>query len=282
MKRRLKRSAKRIIEAALSPLPDTLTLPLLRCVPRLANCMPPGRIYHFGRYLGDLNVRIDTSFSIERQMLSGTYDPDSCQVIRRFVREGSICFDIGANVGALALAMAQRAGAQGRVFAFEPGPSTFQKLQENISLNEGLSKVVLPVNLGVADTPGHLFWNEDPDNPGNAWLLRPTGTKVSVITVDDFCVQEQLQRLDFVKIDVEGMEYEVLRGGVESWRRFRPVIYFETRRGYEKERGLPLFQRIEDLLTGLGYELFRFEGERQLAVTAKTFANDTLAIPAQS
>lgn len=276
---RFKNNTKHLVRAGLSVLPEALTLPLLRCIPRLANCIPPGRIYHFGGYLGDLKVRIDTTFPIERQMLSGTYDPESCRVIRRFVLEGSVCCDIGANVGALALAMAQRAGTQGRVFAFEPGPPTFQKLQENVSLNEQFSGVIHPVNLGVADKPGHLFWNEDPENLGNAWLLRPAGTKVSVTTVDAFCSDQRLEKLDFVKIDVEGMEYEVLLGGVESWRRFRPVIYFETMRDYEKERGLPLFEQIESLLTDLGYQLFSLEGDRQIPVTAKTFATNTLAIP---
>ena len=278
---RLRRAKRAAFQAFLSAVPLRLRVWLTkRLFPQLRRYLPHGREIAVDDYLGELRVVLDMTYPIEREMLVNWYEPDAVAVIDALVGEGDVCVDIGANVGALTLAMARRVGASGKVYAFEPGPLTYPRLTRNLELNPSIRGRVVPLQLGVADTPGTLYWNEEPDNRGNATLLRPSGAPVRVVSIDGFFADTPVQRLRFVKIDVEGMEYEVLSGGRSTWRAHQPLIYFETLRDFESARGLPLFDRIEVLLRELGYALFRVDAERRLrAVTASTVEMYTLAVP---
>ena len=149
--------------------------PLLRRVvherPVLARRYPPDRVLTIHHYQGDLTVHLDTRSIIDREMLSGAYDRGTMLIVRRLVKPGHHCLDIGANVGAVSLAMAKRVAPTGRVYAFEPGPPFFDRLVRNVSSNPPLAGVVEAVNVGLRDQPGRLLWSEDPDNPGNGGML---------------------------------------------------------------------------------------------------------------
>lgn len=242
--------------------------------------LPEGRNYLVRNYLGNLCVLIDPVYPIEREMATGTYDRRSLAVIRHFVKKGAVCFDIGANVGALSLAMAQ-AGAEG-VYAFEPGPTILKRLEANIHLNPSLSHVIHPIPLGLAEKPGTLYWFEDLNNRGNAGLTsekRDDTIAVEVDTVDRFVSKHPIPRLDFVKIDVEGMELEVIQGGLNTWARFRPVLYFETLREFEAIRRRPLFAEIEKILSQIDYGLAKFEHGCIVPTTSSDLPFNTLALP---
>jgi FkbM family methyltransferase len=276
--RRVKRAAFR---ASLRVLPLGVRVMLTkRFFPQLRRYLPYGREISIDDYLGEMRVVLDMTYPIEREMLVNWYEPDAVAVISALVGEGDTCLDIGANVGALTLAMARRVGPTGKVYAFEPGPLTYPRLRRNVELNPSIRGRVVPLQLGVADKPGTLYWNEQPDNRGNATLLRASGAPVHVVSIDDFFADKPLRELRFVKIDVEGMEYEVLRGGRSTWLAHQPLIYFETLRDFESARGLPLFEQIEVFLRGMGYGLFRVDDDRRLrAVTARTVEMYTLAVP---
>ncbi len=248
--------------------------------PRLAPLLPGGRD-HVVRYLGRYRVAVDVRYPIERAMLAGHYEPDLLRLIRRLVPAGGFCLDVGANVGAIALALADRIGPSGRVFAFEPGPFLFERLAANVRRNPTLQDVLTLVNLGVSDRAATLFWNEDPRNPGNAGLRQPAGTAVAAVSLDDYFARSPLPRLDFAKIDVEGMEYEVLRGGRETWREHRPVLYFETLREFEVGRGYPVLAHIERFLAEIGYALYRPDAAGRLVrTTSADLGPNTAALPA--
>jgi FkbM family methyltransferase len=267
------------LRSVLRALPAAGGASLVTRFPRLASCLPPGRDYTVGGYLGRYRVTVDVNYPVERAMLAGSYEPELLRLIRRTVPAGGVCIDVGANVGAIALALADRVGPTGRVIAFEPGPLPFARLAANVRHNPALADVVEVVNLGVADRPGTLYWNEDSANPGNAGLLGHAGTSVGVVSLDDYFSRHPLPRLDFVKIDVEGMEYEVLRGGRQTWRKHRPVLYFETLREFEAIRGFAVLARIEAFLAEIGYALYRPDATLSRCTAADVSPN-TVALPA--
>lgn len=237
----------------------------------------PDRDFAIDYYAGDLNVVVNPSYPIEKDMLTGQYDPHASSVVRHFLHQGQGAIDVGANVGALALLMAKVVGASGSVFAFEPGPPTYSRLLNNIRQNPGFEDVVATFQVGLSDKAGALHWCEDADNPGNASLLADSGAEVSVRRLDEFAAE--IDAVHFVKIDVEGMELEVLRGGAELWRRDKPVIYFETLQSFQEQRGRDLFGEIEGLLQGLGYELYDWDEKGGLRrVNASSLPENTLAI----
>lgn len=271
----------RLIRHLFQVLPYSLSCTLVKNRGGWTNYIPPGHRLIFDAFLNDLKVHIDTHYPIEREMLSGVYDPQTVAVIDRFVKPGDFCLDVGANVGAISLALARRVGLTGKVFAFEPGPELFRRLLRNLELNPALKSVVSALNLGLSDKEGNLFWTEDRHNPGNAGCLgESSGKPVAGTTIDRFFRDHTLHRLDFVKVDVEGMEYEVLQGGLETWKTFRPILYFETLKGFEDYRDLPLFTWIESMLADIGYQLYRVEADGSIRRTNyPDLSVNTLALP---
>ena len=149
-------------------------------------------------------------------------------VICRYLSPDSVAVDIGANIGITSLLLSRHL-PNGRVFAFEPSPGVFSVLKDNLHANQ--AENVIPANcamgfrageMGFADASafGHLL------DEGSMLRARPSIT-IPVRTVDDFVLEAGLDRVDFVKIDVEGFEYDVLRGMERTEREFRPLVYFE-------------------------------------------------------
>jgi FkbM family methyltransferase len=245
--------------------------------------MPDNMQLIFTKYLGDLSVAVDTTYAIEREMLSGKYDIHSSRIIDKFIKKGDYCLDIGANIGALSLVMAKKVGATGKVFCFEPGPMTFERLQKNLSLNNGFSKILVLEKSGLSDKPGSLFWHHHEENPGDAnlsELLEGSGVEVPVITVDSYCEARGVSKLNFVKIDVESMEYEVIKGGMKTWEKHLPILYYETLKEFEAYRKEPVFKYIENMLGGLGYTFYKLENDISITQTKyPDLSNNTLALP---
>jgi FkbM family methyltransferase len=160
----------------------------------------------------------------------GHYEPDVMLAIRSLLPPDAVCIDGGANVGVLSLAMALYAPA-GRVYAFEPEAETFAYLCSNLALN-GIKNVV-PLRLGLWDEPTKksLYF----DGGGTAWAARiaDSGIRssavetIDVISVDTWASEQRLDRLDLLKLDVEGAEPWALRGSVASIGRFRPILLIE-------------------------------------------------------
>ncbi len=223
--------------------------------PRFGYLLAREREVIFDRYLGEYRVRIDVLRAIEREMLSNAYETPLRESLAPQIQSGGVVLDIGANVGALSLFFAQRVGPSGRVIAFEPGFPFFERLKGNLALNGPRLAHVEPHNLGLGEKEGQLFWQEDPSFPGNATLTLPTGTAVPVTTLDLFQSRHPIDRCDFIKIDVEGMELEVLRGAEAFVARFRPLIALEAIMEFEASCGKPIRREMEALLKRWGYRL---------------------------
>src|SRR5581483_3209222 len=144
------------------------------------------------------------------------------------VTRGSNCIDVGANVGPVTLALARQVGPTGRVLAIEPGPPYVARLRRNLQVNPRLKDRVVILQSGISETEGSLLWRPDPVHPFNAGLSHVHGTavpgevRVPVTTLDTAIAQQKWDRVDFIKIDVEGMELEVLRGARGTLKALRP------------------------------------------------------------
>ena len=263
--------------------PASLRLRLLQAHPNLRKAAPAGMVFLFPSYLGDISVNIDTTYRAERFMWTGEYEPPLIRFLQTHNTDGWICFDVGANVGAVALALAKYVGSSGKVFAFDPGPHNITRLRSNFKLNPGLLNRTEIFGCGIGDISGELWWAEEPGNPGNA-LLSDRGThKVEVTTLDSFVGKRGIDRLDFVKIDVEGMEFQVMRGAADTLRTFRPAIYFETLPRYVNSAKGATFDDIQKLLVGeLGYRLYRLNDSGELSPVVRSRHGDyTVAIHPQ-
>jgi FkbM family methyltransferase len=265
-------------------LPFAVAVALSRIKPALAFYIKPGRCdLVIDDFLGCYRINVDTHSDIERRLLSRQYEPDTLRVIEKVVKPGQVCVDIGANVGAITLALARMVGPEGRVQAFEPGPPLFERLRKNLEMNPSVSGRVEIHQLGLSDKPGKLFWQESQLDSGNATIhwadpSRP-GVHVAVTTIDSLADKLGWDAVHFVKIDVEGMERQVLSGALKTIRRHRPVIFFETSLCDEEQKQAG--REIQEMLTQLGYRLYKIiDGRGSIRPTSyPDFSMNTLAIP---
>lgn len=182
--------------------------------------------------------------SIERY---GEFSPGELDLFRQAVQPGWHVVEAGANIGAHTLILAQQVGPRGRVYAFEPQRVLFQTLCANMALNSLTNVVCRPEALGAEAGTTYVPWLDynAENNFGGLSLQYRQGEPVPVIALDSL----QLPRCEFLKIDVEGMELEVLRGATETIRRCRPLLYVENDR---PERSAALIRYLQEL----GYDLY--------------------------
>lgn len=188
---------------------------------------------------------------LEFQALRLLFDADTVPAaILAHLPVGGVALDIGANLGEWTLPLARATGGTGRVIAIEPNPTVADALRLTLNINDMSQCKVLQCALSDRPGAGQLHLNEA--NSGMARLGVPDrdgGTVgVDVTTCDALAARERIERLDFVKIDVEGHERQVLEGGRDTLARFHPALVIET--GHEEAADRAV---IADLLEGLGY-----------------------------
>jgi FkbM family methyltransferase len=177
-------------------------------------------------------------------------------VIARHCPAGGVVFDIGAHLGSWTVPMAQAVGETGQVHAFEPVPFLNAALRKTVLAN-GLRQVVLD-DRGLGSTTGNAAFTvaDGGGGEGNQGMSglgeRPDGTviEIQVTTLDTFAEEGKLDRLDFLKIDVEGLEADILAGATKTLKRFHPTIVFETGNENREQR-----LAIRDTLCPLNYRL---------------------------
>jgi FkbM family methyltransferase len=174
------------------------------------------------------------------------------------VGPGAVIFDVGANFGYYALVLAAGLRQTCVVHALEPTEATFQRLCRHIALNE--MDCVHAHRLALSDAPGRASMRGRDGNSGAAFL-EPGAGDVLVSTLDEFVAGQGIRRLDFLKIDVEGFEERVLRGGERALRELRPHILFELQ-PVTLERAGSSVDRLARLLILHGYRLFQADRER--------------------
>lgn len=187
----------------------------------------------------------------------------------RFEGHGGVVLDIGSNVGAFSLKLAKNCLDYGlsdvRIVGFEPNALVCQRLHTNLSLNAELQSFFSIKNLAVGATCGTVAMVFEAANTGHGRVSsvgEESQFSVLMTTIDSFIENGDFQRLDFIKIDVEGYEPFVLDGGVKSVERFKPDIYIEITPHWFEERGRSAVKLFE-VLRSFGYRLL-FEDVNKL------------------
>lgn len=152
-----------------------------------------------------------------RNRAGAVYEVPVATFLRNRVLPGSLCIDVGANVGVYVLQFAHWSGPEGRVVAFEPGPGARAALERHVRMNRLDDRVTI-VSAAVGAEPGEavLFANGSEGmnrlhapNPMLAGVVKPL--VVPIVTLDDYCAAHGLQP-DWLFLDIEGEELGALRG----------------------------------------------------------------------
>lgn len=213
----------------------------------------------------------------------GEYSEAEIELLTEYLCPGDVVVEAGANIGAHTVPLAKHVRAEGRVYAFEPQRILFQTLCANVALNS-LTQVICR-HAAVGDREGTiqvplLDYDRTNNFGGLALGAYHEGEKVPLLPLDGL----DLPRCDLLKIDVEGMELEVLKGAQATVDRHRPVIYAENDRAARSR------QLIECLISW-DYQLFwhlppLFREDNFFRCTENVFARivsvNMLGIPRES
>lgn len=187
----------------------------------------------------------------------GWYEPETVQILSGLLKPGMVVLDIGASIGQYTLLAAGIVGTSGKVYAFEPDPVTYQWLSGNVKRNN-LANVTTN-QLALGEEPGMLdLYIGSPENIGTT-SLRPQynhsgrSARVEVLPLDSYLERAGVQRVDFIKIDVEGAESLVLKGAPMLLAK-RPSIIIEFEESNQKRFGSSCAELARVLLQN-GYKL---------------------------
>lgn len=178
---------------------------------------------------------------------------DEIKFLRHLLQPGQKVIDIGANYGVYALCMARAVGPTGQVWAFEPSSSTAGLLAEGIAAN-GFTQVTL-VQSALSSASGTARLSLSPHSELNALVHDPAATTetelVSLVTLDECLETYCWQDIEVVKIDAEGEEANILKGGERFFARLSPLVQ------YEIKAGVDLHMHLIEAFAALGYTSYR-------------------------
>jgi len=224
---------------------------------------------------GGLRWNLDLTEGIDLTIyLLGMFERSTVRACRRLVRPGAVTLDVGANIGAHTLHLAKIVGPRGRVVAFEPTAFAFRKLVKNVHLNPGLAS-------RIAAEQAMLVGAEDCALKGalySSWPLihgadvhRKHGgslketSEAQAVTLDRYLQDAKIEKVDFMKIDVDGHECTVLRGGLATLKKSKPTIIIELGPYLLEEVGNSI-EELCGLLDSSGYRLTDLIGSRPLPI----------------
>ncbi len=189
-----------------------------------------------------------------------SYEAENFKFLHASCKPGAVIIDIGAHIGLFSVIAAQVAGKAGKVYAFEPAPATFALLQKTVVINHDEQvietfqkavgkengKIIFFVSDGQADNSNSLV-NYKNDRPMH-------GIDVAVTTIDNFVQEKNIRKLDFIKIDVEGAEYDTLQGAAATLKSLQPACIVAIHPQPVAAKGDRL-QDIYDFIIGCNYHI---------------------------
>lgn len=228
---------------------------------------PKGSIRNCTR--NGITYRLDISDYMEHALyfnISNHVDFDR-RMLYSLIREDYVCFDIGANIGETTLNFAQLA-KNGKVYSFEPVPFLYERLTTNVGLNT--FKNIELHNLAISDNSDDLFF-EAPKNRNSSGISLTkensnTSMRVASNTLDEFVSSKQIEKIDFIKIDVEGFENYVINGAKQTLKKFKPMLFVEIDNRYLIPKNTSEKKLLTQLQQEFSYTLYRIHGLEKIKI----------------
>lgn len=155
----------------------------------------------------------------------GSYEHDKQKLFQKTVKPGDVVYDVGANVGFYTLLASVLVGEKGHVYAFEPLPGNLSNLRKHLEMNH--VKNCSLIDAAVSSTNGEAMFDPSADRC-TAHLSMSGSIHVRTVALDTLVSRKEILPPSFMKIDIEGAEYDCLQGCAETIRTFRPVIFLAT------------------------------------------------------
>jgi len=254
---------------------------------------------HYSLYKMNLNLRNGYSIFKRNDYIDSLFnklEKSEQLLVSKLVKPGMIVFDIGANIGDYTLLFSTLVSNNGRVYSFEPTSHTCEKLRQRLIKSK--SKNVEVFNKAVYSDNTQIEFNEfseefaawnsigkpqmlDPNNSDKIVPIVKTG-KIEAITLDYFCESNNIQNIDFLKIDVEGAEFDVLQGAINLLNK-KAVKFIQFEISQKMLEGLNRnAQSTFDILREYGYECHQIAKNGVIGdevTTSNSFYENYIAFP---
>jgi FkbM family methyltransferase len=191
-----------------------------------------------------------TSASYGMFLHQGYCDPELMETLYRYLHPGAVMFDCGAHIGEFTVAAAGALGTDCEVHAFEPDPRNFNYLKDNVARN-GLTRVVMnPCAVGENAGKATFHLGKDPTASSIGLECQTVDVvRVPVVNLSEYARAHGLQRVDVLKIDVEGHELSAMKGASELLEQYKPGFIFVECDDSSNE------SPVSDLLASHGYKV---------------------------
>lgn len=215
-------------------------------------------------YLSLFSTAVKT---VRRNLKEEKFEPE-VKLLSKVVSCGDICIDVGGAYGRYALPLSKIVGSTGKIFSFEPGRYSYRVLSivkwfhglKNVSIcnsalsnKKGLIKLCLPIKKTGKIGPSLAFISIENQENTICELVKVT-------TIDNFCTENNIIQVNFIKCDTEGSEFLVFRGAVDIIKKCRPIILSEvdalamSRYGYQPSD-------LEEFFRAFAYKIFSYRNE---------------------
>jgi len=213
----------------------------------------------------------DTGYIDQEILKKGIFEGASTKVIKSIVKEGDVVLDVGANIGYYTLLFSKLVGKNGKVFAFEPTEHFIGVLNKNVKENNinnveiqkiGLSNKEQELKIDIGPSSATLH------SPENFDTILDNET-INLTTMNDFVHRRSLEKIDFIKIDIDGHEPMFFEGAWEALEKFSPIVIFEVSHLHYLSAGV-LAWEFYDKVKKKGY-LFYNENDLSEIKTKESF-----------
>lgn len=219
----------------------------------------------------NLKIQLFSKDLIDHKILfAGEYEHETNYVLRKYVKLGDHVIEAGANAGTETLLLSRLVGDQGKVWAFEPVPHLHKKLQFNCELNK-ITNVEFEL-YAIGDSDDQIdFYIADP-----SFVNQGMGTRYKIhqkvnnrITVEQVCLdtfvnKSKIDNLNFIKMDIQGAEIDLLRGGEFAIRKHNPLIFLEAGEGWSD------LGELYDWLITNGHEIYLLKDGQELKINDRS------------
>jgi len=202
----------------------------------------------------------------------GEYESGTNKILSKYIKKDDIVIEAGANLGSETLLISKLVG-NGHVYAFEPNPYTFKRLEINVSINDLTNVSCYDVALGEKN--GEINFHIYPKefcNPGmsSKYMETVNTIKINVVqkTLDSFVKEQNMSKVDFVKMDIQGAEMDLVLGASETLSLHKPTIFTEAYALYNDTK------QLYEKLQSYGYSIYLIgEDDKKLMATVAEVAD---------
>ncbi len=242
---------------------DRFIIPLLS---RCGDLKPDfqGRTFHCGKLDVVWSASAFPDIMTRTMLVRGTYQDDVICALSSLVRSDDVVFDVGAHHGLMSIIGSRLVGQLGKLVAFEPNPASRAVLVEHLKLNDVKNVAIEPVGLSDREGeapfyahPGEYSWNSTMINEFADAHSRANVVSITTTTLDHYCVKTGL-RPNVIKIDTEGSDFLILKGGAQMLQEVRPHLILELNPVAAASAGTTIGHLV-DFLAGLGYQIFALQ-----------------------